>query len=70
MRARVYFRRKGEPTFRDLGSREMGSVPPEDDNVIINIDGETIQARVDRVRTFVATKHEPARDPDVYLEGH
>ena len=37
--------------------------------MIINIGGETIQARVDRVRTFVETKHQPARDPDVYLES-
>jgi hypothetical protein len=65
MRVRVYLRRKGEPNFRDLGSREMGSVPPEDNLVIINIDGATVQARVDRVRTF-----EPSpRDPEVYLES-
>ena len=68
MQARVFFRRKGEAAFRDLGSRDMGSVPAEDDNVIINIDGETIQARVDRVRSFLASKHQPDRDPEVYLE--
>jgi len=36
MRVRVYFRRNGEPAFRDLGNQEMGSVPAEDDSVIIN----------------------------------
>ena len=69
MRVRVYLRKKGEPTFRDLGSREMGSVPSEDAVVIINVDGGTTQARVEKVRTFEPTKHQPARDPDVYLEG-
>jgi hypothetical protein len=47
----------------------MGSVPAENDNVVINIDGETIQARVDRVRSFVAAKHQPERDPEVYLDS-
>lgn len=43
----------------------MGSVPPEDNLVVINIDGATVQARVGRVRTF-----EPSpRDPEIYLEA-
>jgi len=69
MRVRVYLRRKGEPNFRDLGSREMGSVPPEDDIVVLNIEGATTRARVERVRTYEDTKHQPARDPEVYLES-
>jgi hypothetical protein len=69
MRVRVYIRRKGEPSFRDLGSRDMGSVPAENDNVVINVKGETIQARVDRVRSFMASPHQPERDPEVYLES-
>ena len=69
MQVHVYFRHKGEATFRDLGNRDMGSVPPEDDVVVINIEGETLRAKVGKTRTYVATKHQPARDPDVYLDG-
>ena len=64
MRVRIFLRRQGETNFRDLGSREMGSVPPEDNLVVINVDGATVQARVGRVRTF-----EPSpRDPEIYLD--
>ncbi len=69
MRAHVYFRRQGETAFRDLGNRDIGSVPAENDKVIINVDRETIQAKVCRVRTFLPQKHEPEHDPDVYLES-
>jgi hypothetical protein len=69
MRIHIYFRRNGETAFRDLGSREMGSVPAEDDRVVINVDRETISARVSRVRTFEPAAHQAARDPEVYLES-
>ena len=68
MRVRVYLRRKGEPNFRDLGSREMGSVPPEDAIVVINVEGATTRARVERSRSFEPIKHQHDRDPEVYLE--
>ena len=69
MRIHVYFRRNGETDFRDLGFREMGSVPAEDDNVIINLERQTISARVTRVRTFLPVQHQAQRDPEIYLEG-
>jgi hypothetical protein len=69
MRVHVYLRRQGETEFRDLGNRDMGSVPAEDDNVVINIGGETIRARVARVRTFLPVEHQRPRDPEVYLES-
>jgi hypothetical protein len=69
MRTHVFFRRTGETVYRDLGNREMGSVPAESDNVIINVDRETIPARVVRVRTFLPAAHRPAQDPEVYLES-
>lgn len=69
MRIHVYFRRSGETEFRDLGFREMGSVPAQDDNVIINVERQTISARVARVRTFLPVEHQPQRDPEIYLEG-
>jgi hypothetical protein len=69
MQVHVYFRRKDETDFRDLGNRDMGSVPPEDDIVVINLEGQTLRAKVEKTRTYVASKHQPARDPDVYLGG-
>jgi hypothetical protein len=69
MRIHVYFRRNGETAYRDLGFREMGSVPAQDDNVIINVDRQTISARVTRVRSFLPVEHQAQRDPEIYLEG-
>jgi hypothetical protein len=68
MRVRIYFRRQGAE-FRDLGDREMGSVPAENDTVLIKFEGEAIQARVCRVRAFLSRAHQPDRDPEVYLES-
>jgi hypothetical protein len=47
----------------------MGSVPAQDDNVIINVDRQTISARVTRVRSFLPVEHQAQRDPEIYLEG-
>jgi len=69
MRIHVYFRRNGETTIRDLGMREMGSVPAQDDDVIINVDRQTISAKVTRVRTFLPVEHQAQRDPEIYLES-
>ena len=48
MRVRIFLRRQGETNFRDLGFREMGSVPVEDDNVIINLERQVLKLAVQR----------------------
>ena len=69
MRVRIYFRRKGQAEFSDLGNREMGSIPADDDKVVVKFAGDAIQANVCRVRTFLPREHYPAQDPEVYLEA-
>lgn len=69
MRVRVYFRWKGQAEFSDMGNREMGSVPANDDKVVVKFAGDAVQANVCRVRTFLPREHHPAQDPEVYLES-
>jgi len=48
MRALVYFRRKGETTYRKLGPQEMSTLPPKGADVTVDVGGEITQARVKR----------------------
>jgi hypothetical protein len=67
--AHIYFRKKGEPAFRDLGTKEMNSVPSVGGKVLIDIDGKKVEARVDRVNEFVPHHHRAAPEPSIWLEA-
>lgn len=69
VRAHVYFRRKGERAYRDLGTREMNNVPPAGGQETIDIDGKSVEARVVKVDKFVAHKHRPAPEPNIWIEA-
>jgi len=69
MRASISFRRKGQKTYRRLGSQEMNALPPVGGNVTVDVDGKPTQARVIGCYEFVPREHEPAPEPSLYLEG-
>lgn len=69
MRALVYFRRKGETTYRELGLQEMKALPPKGSDVTVEVDGRITRARVLDRREFVSSKHQTPRDLSLYLEG-
>jgi hypothetical protein len=54
MRALVYFRGKGETTYRELGLQEMKALPPKGGDVTVDVDGKRTQARVMDRREFVS----------------
>ena len=68
MRALVYFRRKGETNYRELGLQEMKVLQPKGGDVTVEIGGELIRARVLDRREFVSEQQTP-RDLSLYLEG-
>ena len=69
MRALVYFRHKGETTYRNLGFQEMKELPPKGSDVTVNVDGKLKRARVLDRRKFVSRRRERSRDLSLYLEG-
>ena len=69
MRAWVYFRFKGEPTYRELGLQEMKALPPRGSEVTVELDGKLAPARVLDRREFVSREHQSPRDLSLYLEG-
>ena len=68
VRAHVYFRRKGESDYRDLGFIEMGSVPSKGGRFSFKIYGRTVEARVVKVNEFKEPEHRPAPEPIIWLE--
>jgi hypothetical protein len=69
MRALVYFRGKGETTYRKLGLQEMKALPPKGGDVTVDVDGKRTQARVMDRREFVSRWRKTPRDLSLYLEG-
>lgn len=69
MRALVYFRRRGETTYRKLGPQEMNALPPKGADVTIDVGGEITRARVMDRRDFVSRWRKRPRDLSLYLEG-
>jgi len=69
MRASVYFRRKGETTYRKLGLQELKVLPPKGSDVTVDVDGALTQTRVMGRRESICTEHQRPRDLSLYLEG-
>jgi len=69
MRALVYFRRKGQTNYRQLGLQDMTVLPPTGSDVTVDVDGTLTQARIMDRREFVSRKHRKPRDLSLYLQG-
>ena len=69
MQAWLYFRRKGETAYRELGLQEVKELPPKGCEVTLEIDGKVAQARVLDRREFVSYGYQTPRDLTLYLEG-
>ena len=69
MHALVYFRRKGETTYRKLGLQEVKVLPPKGSDVTVDVDGALTQTRVMGRRESICTEHQRPRDLSLYLEG-
>lgn len=69
MQALVYFRFKGESTYRELGLQEMKALPPKGSDVTVEVDGKVTQARVMDRREFVSRRRKRPRDLSLYLDG-
>jgi len=65
----VYFRRKGETTYRKLGLQEVKALPPKGSDVTVDVDGALTQARVMDRRESVCDQHQRPRGLSLYLEG-
>ena len=68
MQALLFFRRKGETTYRELGLQEMRELPQRGSDVTVEVDGKVAQARVVDRRESVCSEHKP-RGLSLYLEG-
>jgi hypothetical protein len=66
MQAWLYFHRKGETTYRELGLQEVKELPPE---VTLEVVGKVAQARVLDRRAFISYGYQTPRDLSLYLEG-
>jgi len=69
MRAWLYFRRKGETTYRELGLQELRELPLRGCEVTLEVDGKVAQARVLDYREFISDGYQTPRDLSLYLEG-
>ena len=69
MYALVYFRRKGETTYRKLGLQEMKVLPVKGSDVTVDVDGTLTTARVMDRREFICDQHQRPRDLSLYVEG-
>jgi hypothetical protein len=68
MQALLFFRRKGETTYRELGLQEMRELPQRGSDVTVEVDGKVAQARVvDRRES--CNEHQRPRGLSLYLEA-
>lgn len=69
MNALVYFRSKGQRSYRKLGVQGVRELPATGSHVTVDIDGERMRARVrDRRETISAWRKSP-RDLTLYLDA-
>jgi hypothetical protein len=69
MQAWLYFHRKGETTYRELGLQELRELPPRGCEVTLEVDGKVAQARVLDRREFISYGYQTPRDLSLYLGG-
>jgi len=69
MRALVYFRSKGETTYRALGPQEMKALPVKGSDVTLDVDGKLTEARVMVRRESFSRWRKKPRDLSLYIEG-
>lgn len=69
MHALVYFRRKGDMTYRALGAQDVKTLPPLGCNVMVDVDGTPTRARVMDRRESISREHQTPLDLSLYLQG-
>jgi hypothetical protein len=69
MQAWLYFHRKGETTYRELGLQEVRELPPRGCAVTLEVGGKVAQTRVLDRSAFISYGYQTPRDLSLYLEG-